>query len=98
MPTKKRLYDSGLGFVLGICLMGLIVLGQSQQSKNWEQLYADQEFEVKVHRDYATVKSRLVCQLSGVVREQASKIAELNAQLEQLRSKVPAPAVNDRTN
>lgn len=89
---KTRLYDGSLGFILGLCTMGLYAIWQAQQLKSWERLYSEQEFEVKVHRDYGTVKSRLVCRLSDSLQEQASKIAELNAQLECLRSR---PAVAD---
>lgn len=90
---RIRLYDTALGFALGLCVMGLFALWQADQIRNWERLYAEQDYEIQVHRDYATAKARLASQLSIKLCERQTKIDDLTAELEQRRTGIRATAL-----
>lgn len=85
---KTRLYDAGLGFVLGLSLMGLFAIWQADQIRRYERLYAEQDFEIKVHRDFATAKATAASRLRAIVCQQQEQIAELGSQLEQSSHRV----------
>lgn len=87
---KTRIYDNILGLVLGLCVMGLFSIWQSDQIRRWERLYWDQDFEIEVHRNYGTANKQLACQLMIALDEQAKVISQLTAELTELKPSVAA--------
>ena len=85
---KKRLYDSLLGLVLGLCSMGLFAIWQADQIRRWERLYWEQDYEITTHKNYGTSRDRIICDLTNRLNEQKASIAKLSARLAQFEPEV----------